>query len=168
MKNVIFFENECSGKAYFDFIDYAFSKTDYFMLVYTNIANQGYSYQQKNFKKLLDKFKVKSRTNPDWPSIYESIPDEKYKIVFYKTSPEAKEILKEVSSLYDWRALNPSDLSFFKGNDCWFSSNDLGVAVITNADKSDIDFAVKNGLAKPESISLESDEEYSYKEPGLA
>ena len=160
MKN-FFFENECSGKVYSDFIDYAFSKADYFMLVYTNIANQGYTYLQKYFRNLLDKFKVKSRTNPDWPSLYEIIPDAKHKIVFYRTAPEAKEILKEVSGIGDWCRLNPSALSFFKKDKCWFYS-------INNADEDDIRFALKNGLLKTENIIVSDDESSLYSEPGLA
>ena len=40
----------CGGQNYLDFLDYAFSRTDYFMLVYTNYHGKGYSTRQKNIK----------------------------------------------------------------------------------------------------------------------
>ena len=67
MASAIFFQKEnnesnierCVGNTYFDFIDFAFSKSDYFLLVYINHRKKGYSNEKKYFKDKLNKFKVK-------------------------------------------------------------------------------------------------------------
>lgn len=156
MDKVIFFKNDnyrtdyCCGQIYYDFLDYAFSQTDFFMLVYVNYYGKGYSSQMKNFKNALKSFKVKSRTNPSWPgTLVTRCADTTYKIVFYRTDPVAKEILKEVDKLSAWsRPSYPQDLSFFKGNQCWaYSVGHEIIQGIIHANKQDIDFVVKHGLA---------------------
>lgn len=48
-ERIVFFKNEdqksdrCSGTIYEQFIDYAFKHTDFFMLVYVNYYNKGYT-----------------------------------------------------------------------------------------------------------------------------
>mgnify|MGYP003221416505 FL=1 len=48
-ERIVFFKNEdqksdrCSGTTYEQFIDYAFKHTDFFMLVYVNYYNKGYT-----------------------------------------------------------------------------------------------------------------------------
>ena len=92
MDKIIYFKNDdqerdyCNGEVYEDFLDYAFSKTDYFMLVYINYYGEGYTSKQKYFKNALQKFKVKSRNNPSWPGTLNMVcKNTTYKIVFYKT-----------------------------------------------------------------------------------
>ena len=180
MKKEIFFKKEISEKEYFEFIDYAFSKADYFMMVYGSAPNYGYTYHEKRFKKALEKFKVKSRTGTDCPGLYEFNHEAKYKIVFYKTSLEAREIFKEISkevvgtynsSGYHRHGLGLflANLSFFKKDDCWFYSSMEEEAVIIEADKSDIKFALENGLAAPEDIIVDNEKKFYcyHKEPGL-
>ncbi|MBE7067379.1 MAG: hypothetical protein E7385_07505 [Ruminococcaceae bacterium] len=157
MDKIIFFENEkteqCAGENYYAFLDYAFQNTDCFMLVYVNYYNQGYSKKMKYYKNILNKYKVKSRSNPSWPGVLETYcPNTTYKIVFYKTDPEAKEILKQVDKLSAWsRPSYPEDLSFFKGNQCWFYSvGHEGIGAILHAREEDIDFVASLKLAKRE------------------
>ena len=160
MEKVIYFKNDdqhkdyCTGKIYQDFLDYAFLKSDYFMLVYINYYGKGYTKHQRYFKKVLDKFKVKSRSNPSWPGTLTAIcHNTTYKVIFYKTQLEAKKILEEVNSLSDWsRPGYPEDLAFFKGNQCWFYSvGHEKIAAIIHADKEDIAFLESKGLANTES-----------------
>ena len=103
MEKVIYFNNgekDCNGQLYVDFLDYAFSKSDFFMLVYINYNGKGYTKRQKNFKQSLKSFQVKSRTNPKWPgTLQTSSQNTTYKVIFYKTEQKAKDILKEVSGL---------------------------------------------------------------------
>ena len=162
---VIYFLNDdqhkdyCAGQVYYDFLDYAFEKTDYFMLVYINYYGKGYTKQQKYIKNALNKYKVKSRSNPSWPGTLQmECPNTTYKIVFYKNQEEAKAILKEVNCLSDWSGRYPEDLAFFKGNQCWFYS--VGhemIAAIIHADKNDIDFLEANGLAKRKNAFIPDD-----------
>ena len=137
------------GQTYYDFIDYAFDKADYFMLVYVNYYGKGYSAQQKYFKEKLKKFKVKSRSNPSWPGTPATFcPDTTYKIVFYKTDSAAKPILKEVDRLNKWsNPTFPEDLAFFIGNKCWFwSVGHENLAEISRADEKDTEFINSKGL----------------------
>ena len=59
MDKVIYFDNQeqrmdsCSGQAYYNFLDYAFEQTDYFMLVYVNYYGKGYSKIMKHYRNLL-------------------------------------------------------------------------------------------------------------------
>ena len=175
MNKVVYLKKEClqedaySRKLYFDFLDYAFSKADYFMLVYVNYYGKGYTNQQKHFRDSLKKFKVKSRNNPSWPGTPKTFSrGTTYKITFYKTSEDAKEILKEVSCLSSWsRPINPEDLAFFKGNQCWFySTGHEKIAAIIHADNEDIEFLISKGLATREAVSIPTDNYFdSYNEP---
>ena len=156
-------ESCCQGQKYYDFLDYAFSKADYFMLVYINYYGKGYSAKQKYFKEKLAKFKVKSRSNPIWPgtpSVY--IENTTYKIVFYKTVEEAKEYLKEVESITDWSMPEmPEDLAFFKRNHCWFHSvGHEDIAGMVNPDEEDLNFLESKGLASRKEIVLCEENSY--------
>ena len=156
MDKVIFFENNyqseclCSGDVYFDFLDYAFDTADFFMLVYVNYYGKGYSATMKAFKKELEEFKVKTRTNPHWPGTPgTSSMNTTYKVVFYRTDPTAKAILKKVNALNAWACPSyPQDLAFFKGNKCWFYSvGHENIAAIIGATNSDFDFIESKKLA---------------------
>ena len=156
MEKVIYFNNDdqrldrCTGQLYFDFLDYAFSKSDYFMLVYVNYYGKGYTKTMKSIKASLAPFKIKSRTNPCWPGTLNTFcPNTTYKVIFYKNTEKAKEILKRVSCLSDWsRPSFPEDLAFFKGNQCWFYSvGHEKIAGIIHATDEDIDFVHSMGLA---------------------
>lgn len=165
MNKVLYFNNDdqrkdyCVDQVYYDFLDYAFEKTDYFMLVYINYYGKGYTKRQKYIKNVLNKFKVKSRSNPSWPGTLQvECPNTTYKIVFYKNHEEAKSILKEVDCLSHWSGGYPEDLAFFKGNQCWFYS--VGhemIAAIIHADENDIDFLESRGLAKRENAFIPDD-----------
>ena len=75
MDKIIYFDNDdqridrCSEQAYFNFIDYAFDRTDYFMLVYVNYYGKGYSKIMKSFRNELRNYEVKCRTDPHWPGV---------------------------------------------------------------------------------------------------
>ena len=156
MDKIIYFENNnpntsiCSGSLYFEFLDYAFNCADYFMLVYVNYYGKGYSSIMKEFSKKLQKFKVKSRSNPSWPGTQSTYSHKTtYKIVFYRTDLEAKEILKTVSSLNMWSSPTyPQDLAFFKKEECWFYSvGHENIAAILRPTDEDYCFVEKKGLA---------------------
>jgi len=155
MEKIIFFENDkmmtrCKGQVYIAFLDYAFSKTDYFMLVYINYYGKGYTKFQKEIKKKLEPYKVKSRSNPSWPgTLGMQCSNTEYRIVFYKNTLEAKEILKCVNGMNEWTAKKgPQDLAFFKGNQCWFYSvGHEAMAAIIHATEEDLDFVEAHNLA---------------------
>lgn len=165
MDKVIFLNNTVpNSNGYIDrkycaFLDYAFSKTDFFMLVYVNYYNKGYSKHQKYFRDALNKYKVKTRTNPSWPGTLKSIcPNTSYKIVFYKTTEEAKNILKEVSHISAWTRGYPEDLAFFIGNECWFYSvGHENIAAVIHASEEDINFLESNGLANRKDAYIPKD-----------
>lgn len=173
MNKVIYFENEnsrvdkCCGQTYSDFLDYAFSETDFFMLVYVNYYGKGYTRVMKDFKKKLDPFKVKSRTNPSWPGTSSTFClNTEYKIIFYRNCEEAKRILKSVTKLSEWSSPSyPQDLAFFKGNQCWFYSvGHEKIGAIIHATDKDIDFVVTKGISSRESIRKYNEFYSSYDE----
>ena len=150
----------CSGEKYFDFLDYAFSKTDFFMLVYVNYYGKGYSQKKKYFKKALEPFKIKSRNNPSWPGTINTFcRDTTYKVVFYRNDPRAKSILKEASSLSSWkRPEYPEDLAFFNGNRCWFYSvGHENISAIIDADEEDIYFLKSKGISSIDNVRIHED-----------
>lgn len=156
MGKVIYFDNDdqqneaCCGQAYRRFLDYAFERTDYFMLVYVNYNGKGYSKTMKYYRDTLKPFAVKSRKNPSWPGVPSTYSSHTtYKVVFYRSNPKAKELLKKVNKLSDWSCPNyPQDLAFFKGNQCWFYSvGHEKIAAIIHATDEDLNFVVDNELA---------------------
>ena len=158
MDKIIFFENDianrnmtrCIGQVYKNFLDYAFERTDYFMMVYINWYGKGYTTFQKTVKKQLDPYKIKSRSNPSWPGTLGTwSKNTTYKVVFYRNVPEAKEILLCVNGMNEWSAnYGPEDLAFFEGNQCWFYSvGHEGIAAILHANEKDLDFVESNGLS---------------------
>ena len=97
MNRVIYFDNEnqkrdrCEGNIYRKFLDYAFDRTDFFMLVYVNYQGKGYSKKMKLFQTALRPYQVKIRRNPSWPGVLNTFsPQTTYKIIFYKTKLKPK------------------------------------------------------------------------------
>ena len=154
----------CRGEAYRAFIDYAFEKTDYFMLVYVNYFGHGYTKEQKYFKKALWPYRVCSRTNPVWPgSPGVESANTTYKIMFYKNDPKAKEILKEKNSVTEWSWGSPEDLAFFKGSTCWFcSTGHEGLATVIHADEEDVEFLDTLGLINRNRLTSKDMEWYDF------
>ena len=146
--------NRCVGQIYLDFLDYAFSVADFFMLVYKEHYGRGYLQEQKTIMHALQKFKFRRRMEPSWPGtpgMY--APKTKYKIVFYRCDPAAKEILKAVNGIYDWKYPYPEDLAFFKGNQCWFySTAHEYLATIVHATDEDLEFLEAKGLASGKKV----------------
>ena len=166
MNKVIYFNNDsktlnlCCNETYFDFLDYAFSKADYFMLVYVNYYGKGYTKQQKYFRNKLKNFKVKSRSNPSWPGTLNTVcPNTTYKIIFYRTNPQAKNVLKELNSINAWSRPNaPEDLAFFKKNECWFYSvGHENIAAFLHADDEDLEFVETKKLAVKSKVFVPED-----------
>lgn len=145
----------CFGQTYYDFLDYAFSISDFFMLVYINNNGDEYSKIQKAFIRELSPYEVKQRTNPSWPgtkftqSLYPEY-ELKYKIVFYRNDEKAKEILKKVDSINCWAPPNyPEDIAFFKGNKCRIETTiHEGIGAVLYATDEDIDFFTKYDMTK--------------------
>ena len=160
MQKIIYFdkvEEKCINETYQNFIDYAFENTDYFMLVYVNYYGKGYTKTMRYYRDALKSYKVKSRSNPSWPGTPGTYSAKTtYKIVFYKTDPNAKKVLKEVEGISTWSSPSyPQDLAFFKGNICWFYSvGHEKMAAIIHASKKDLDFLEANGLADRSQASL--------------
>ncbi len=170
MRKIIYFNNDnqrtdyCCGERYYHFLDYAFEKTDYFMLVYVNYFGKGYTKIMKTYRNMLKPFEVKSRTNPSWPGTLGQVcPNTTYKIVFYRTSKQAKEILENVEKMSDWSCPTyPQDLAFFKGNQCWFYSvGHEKIAAIIHATEEDLEFLEKEGLALKENAYKPEDDYYN-------
>ena len=108
----------CSGQAYYDFIDYAFSICDYFMLVYVNYCGKGFTKTMKAFRKALSPYRVKSRSNASWPGTHRpDCANTIYRVIFYRTQEAAKEVLKPVSvdPAYRCRPAYPQDPGVFQG-----------------------------------------------------
>ena len=99
---------ECEGRQYELFLDYALSSTDYFMLVYKNYYNHGFSKPLKEISSKLAPLKIKRRSNPQWPGTY--CRDTAYQVVFYKNDSCAKDVLLKAEDIFGWRSpLFPED-----------------------------------------------------------
>lgn len=121
------------------------------MLVYVNYYGKGYSAIMKSFRKELEAYKVKTRTNPYWPGTPGTYSvNTSYKVVFYRTDQKAKTILKKVTSLNAWMCPSyPQDLAFFKKNQCWFYSvGHENIAAIIRPTNNDLDFLESHQLAQ--------------------
>ena len=143
------------GDIYKEFLKYAFSKTDYFMLVYVNYYNKGYTPKQRYFRDRLQPFKVKSRSNPSWPGTPKTnCPDTSYKIVFYRTDEKAMEILSEASGWSAWsRPGMPEDLAFFSHSQCWaYSTGHEQMATVLCANEEDINTFQAMGIIDSSSV----------------
>ena len=170
MREVFYFENEnqtkdkCCGQVYYDFIDYAFAHTDFFMLVYVNYYGKGYSKIMKEVRDKLRIFSVKSRSNPSWPGTLNTFSkDSTYKVIFYKTDFAAAEVLKKVNCLSAWSCPQyPQDLAFFKGNKCWFYSvGHERIGAIIDATEEDFAFLESKGLISKTGVRyINYDSEY--------
>ena len=167
MDSVIYLDSNdtsCCDMNYYNFLDYAFSKTDYFMLVYVNYYGKGYTKTMKEYMELLKPYIVKSRTNPSWPgTLKTNSENSRYKVVFYKNTTKAKEILKSVNSLWCWsRPKYPQDLAFFIGNQCWFYSvGHEKIAAIIHASKEDIDFVDVKRIASKKNAYIPTNSYFS-------
>lgn len=152
--------DDIKGKTYNEFIKYAISKSDAFLLVSISSALPIFDYKDhiKNAKKILplfdpddsiiqnlkklekeshvewelfnnccapfiknmEKFKIKQRNNPIWPSTKILEGAEDYNICLYKASHDIIQFLLQPQSYLGWRYPRyPEDLSFFKNNYCW-------------------------------------------------
>ena len=147
---------------YYDFLSYAFHRTDFFMLVYVNYYNKGYTKEMKALKKALEPYVVKKRTNPSWPGTLNTFSlNSTYKVVFYSTAPEAKQILMRASfCIGDWsRPLNPEDLAFFEGNKCWFYSvGHEKIGAVIRATEDDVRFLLEKGLISLKDVFKRKDD----------
>lgn len=134
-----------SDDAYNMFIEYAFNKCSSFMFAYVNYYNKGYGKFQKELKEKLIPYKVKSRSNPSWPGTpYTHSINTTYSIIFYKTEPKAKEIIKSIkTNAFPFVC----DMAFFIGDKCWFYSvTHESIAVLIDASNDDVQFLSKNLL----------------------
>ena len=156
MHTYVMFQNEnkakdkCSGEIYKQFLDYAFCRADYFMLVYVDENGKGFSSIMQTFENDLKPFEVKRRSNPSWPGTISTFtPNTTYQIVFYKTTEETKTILQRVDSLSTWSCPDyPQDLAFFIGNKCWsFSVGHEMMAGLLSPSNEDLLFLERVGLA---------------------
>lgn len=147
---------ECKNRQYESFLEYALKSTDYFMLVYINYYNHGYSKTIKEIRSELAPLKVKRRSNPQWPGTPNTYcKDTTYQVVFYKNAPCAKSVLLKVRDLLGWKSpMFPEDLAFFRGNECWFYSvAHEGVAMVVNPNNEDILFFKQLDVYKEENLT---------------
>ena len=143
-------ERFCNHNTYQELIEYAFPRATHFMLVYFYETQKGIPSEMKEMKSKLAPFAVKTRHNSRWPGTNRTCNnhDWRHDIVLYKTVPEAKEILLQVSDLSSWRfPNNPEDLAFFKEGKCWlYSTVHEKMATCIRASKEDIAFFKKLGI----------------------
>lgn len=171
MEYLAYFDNDnqkidrCAGQVYLDFLEYAFSRTDYFMLVYINYYGNGYTKAMREISRVLKPFRVKRRTNPSWPGTLGTFSrNTTYKIVFYKNCVEAKKVLQHVTKMSDWSCPHyPQDLAFFQGNKCWFYSvGHEKIGGVIRATPEDITFLVDIGLIKENEAHVRTREDDLY------
>lgn len=145
----------CENTNYYDFIEYALRKSDYFMLVYVNYENKGLSAIEKKIKKALKPYYFKKRTDPSWPGTpLTYCRNTTYQIIFYHSCSEAKQILFSVNNIFQWsRPTHPQDLAFFVKNRCWcYTTGHEEIMEIINPDSEDIDFLKLHDMYDERSI----------------
>ena len=135
--------SKCENSDYYDFIEYALQRSDYFMLVYVNYENHGFSQIIKNIKQELKPYYFKKRTNPSWigtPFTY--CANTTYQVTYYHSCTEVNKILSKVNNIFQWsRPLYPQDLSFFVKKQCWcYTVGHEEIMGIIDPSSEDIDF----------------------------
>ena len=141
-------KNYMNETTYRKLIEFACEKSDAFMCV-TIKRNYDKEYKEKfmsNIEPFLQKiepFKIKSRNDyPYWPyTIQPELEGKEVYVCLYRICNEAKELLMEPKSLFNWRyPYYPEDLGFFKDNYCWFytTAHEEVAIIYVNEDELDI------------------------------
>lgn len=155
MNRLIYFSEGgrcCHGERYTAFLDYAFAQNDCFLLVYPFRRGSRYAAALREYRDALAPYLVKMRREPYWPgTVLPYSETVRYEVSFYRTAPEAKEVLRRAEALTDWAAPRlPQDLAFFRRSCCWFYySCQEHTAAVLHASPRDLAFLAEHQLADP-------------------
>lgn len=114
---------DITGEPYRQLINYSVEHSDAFLLVYFSYGR--FSKMKSTARKMHDslkQLKIKVRQNPTWPHTSSIDTQNTYKIVFYRSTPEAKPVLLSACTIFSWDYPNPMDLCFFTNGVCWLST----------------------------------------------
>ncbi len=118
------FKSEPCHEQYSDLIEYACSQSDAVMLVFSvkkGSILQNYKTQKR--RKMLSQWRIKTRHDANWPVTISYDTRYSFMIDLYKPSPEVKDFLLSVPSLYAWGKHGlPEDLAFFLDHECWLAT----------------------------------------------
>ena len=133
---------EMKGDTYARFITEACKRCDKFSLIRTNYT-QSYYKRATLASKPIRPYRIKSKAVNSWPDggpgddwVREN-PDYPYKSIMdvYKVCDETRDFLISKERMYKWCPPDlPEDLSFYRGEDCWFAciAHEEGCAINTN------------------------------------
>lgn len=122
---------------YDNFIRYMLSHSDAFSFVYFKYRNgEPTKKTTADIKKLLLPYKMYAENVSKWPStVTLNEFNHIYRLVMYKSVPQAEIALTKVDAIYDWDYPKyPMDLCFYRDGYAWFatSSHECWNALYTN------------------------------------
>ncbi len=154
-RNLIDITSEPKNDVYRHLIDLAFDLCDEFTLV----IREEFKLNDKG-KSILEKLNdhlIEMKKQSEWPGTILGCEDFAY-VYHYHASPEAREIIKEVSnSLYGWMQRDfPEDLSFYKSGKPWLvNTAHEKISYILSEDESEIDRIMSIKGLKARKVSRE-------------
>lgn len=105
-------------------IEYAFSRSDAIMLVFS--VRKGSKIQgdtMRGIRKQLAKWRIKTRHNAQWPVTTSYDSNQNFTIDLYTPSSGIKDYLLTQKSLFAWgRNGLPGDIAFFQDHQCWLAT----------------------------------------------
>ena len=110
---------------YINFIKYFVHNSDAFSLVYFRYTkNERVKESVKKIKKLLQPYKIYSKTSNEWPGTKTlNYNNHIYTLCLYRSDERVIDILSIVNDIFDWEYPDyPMDLSFFKNGYAWLTT----------------------------------------------
>ena len=121
-----YFINEFKNREdYINFIKYFVQNSDAFSFVYFKYTkNERVKESVKNIKKLLQPYKIYSKTSNEWPgTVTLNYNNHIYTLCLYRSDERVVDVLSTVNDIFDWDYPNyPMDLSFFKDGYAWLTT----------------------------------------------
>ncbi len=122
MKTYQFTQEPCLEQ-YRALIEFACSRSDAVMLVFSSKAGSKLSSGRRSIRKKLSPWRLKTRHGNSWPVMISYDTRTEFTIDLYRPSDEVKNYLLSVPSLYAWFENGlPEDLCFFMNHECWLAS----------------------------------------------
>lgn len=114
------------SSAYCKFIEYMWSRSSAFSLVYFRYnSSEKMKKTCRSVKTQLEPYKIFEKNVLKWPSMETlNANTHIYRLAMYRSTAEAKNVLLQAGSLWDWDyPLLPMDLCFYRDGYAWFAAS---------------------------------------------
>jgi len=142
-----------SKETYNSFIEYMLSHSEYFSFVYFGYGtNPKMKSGMREISDALKKYKVYSQKTLNMPGMLTLDTDNTYKLVIYRSDPEAYKVLTREERIFEWDyPRRPMDLAFFRDGYAWFTavSHENDAFLITDDNKAVEDLKALGANVEP-------------------